>query len=995
MAQVSYGTITITDTNDIESITIEYARNQSTTTPPASSSSDWSTTRPAWAQGYYIWQRTRIHKTGEASTEDTFGDAVCLTGSTGQTGTSVTISSIKYAISTTESQPADSSFTYTSVPTVNEGQWLWTLTTYSNGSKMYTKSKQGESGDVGQSLTATKTQYTHVASNVTITTSNHTSYTWTDNVPEYDSTKPVYWGRITNTYSNPSKTEYIVYKDNGLTEAIAKSVEANTNASEALDKANEAESIATHANEDAQGALSQAAAAQYQAEALDAKLKAFFWPGDSNYTGAYAVSGIDGTTLNPSSISTYGFNVAIRPAAVSIGYNAIKALELDGATPSLKFYVPSKTTQATNPSMELKSSALTFYKIGTANKTLEVSSNGISLYGSSAFTADATLTSSGLELIKGGIKAGTRGQSGYIYLSTENHPTGSNGVTINNFTPTNNTEQWREVIGTKFGVTNAGTLYASNVNISGNITASSLKIGSNASVEGLSTENITGMDAYSTTSEIETYVSNQGYQTASDVSSTISTEIGNTSVSDLSDGSNYSTTSAMNSAISNATNDMATQTYVSNTYATKTALTTEINQRKAQYGTCETTYNTRDKVVTCDSFELVAGNEIMVYFHNSNNNAYNTYTTYSIRLNVNNKGLKDVWVAGAVTSSTNQLLWADGAYITFKYDGSKFIVIGEPRSWYGASTIGEGVASKTDTTAITGCVICKGTKIELAMSKRNTNSSPTLNIRSTGAKSIYYGNTEIGPTVTNGHSWLDSSTATFTFDGQYYRMAGQTFINGDSITTGTISANRIDVAGIISANGIVTDTLTGGTINTSDYIRVSTQDLTSGIPVGTSETKTDWRIIAGTKFGVDKEGYTWASELILGNGITGTTLAQTSALVDQYEKVLTVTEQTDSNLVYENLSIHQYQGSENTVDENSQSISYIQTQLNFNSNRMTFTQNIIDNMSPDANTTIEVAHIDATNDGIFYIEKLKPTSIIFGELELIEYNKGLGIRRRS
>lgn len=865
MAQVSYGTITITDTNDIENITIEYARNQDPLTAPTSG---WDTTRPTWAQGYYIWQRTRIHKTGTSASTDTFGDAVCLTGSAGQTG------------------------------------------------------------NTGQSLTATKTQYTHVASNVTITTSNHTSYTWTDNVPEYDSTKPVYWGRVTNTYSNPSKTEYIVYKDNGLTEAIAKSVEANTNASEALDKANEAESIATHANEDAQGALSQAAAAQYQAEALDAKLKAFFWPGDSNYTGAYAVSGIDGTTLNPSSISTYGFNVAIRPAAVSIGYNAIKALELDGATPSLKFYVPSKTTQATNPSMELTSSALTFYKIGTADKTLEVSSSGINLYGSTTSTADATLTSDGLKLVKGGIAAGTAGQSGFIYLSTENY--GSN-LTINNYQASN----WREIIGTKFGVDADGNLYASNAEISGKITV--------------------------------------------------------TSGSDLSAGlGDYSTTSAMNNAISNATNDMATQTYVSNNYATQTALNTEINQRKAQYGTSSTSASTRAKVVTCADFELVAGNEITVKFSTAN-----TYTSNSIQLNVNSKGAKNVWVANAVTSSANQLLWGANAYITFRYDGTQFIVIGEPRVWYGASTTAAATAPKTDTTVITGCVICKGAKIELAMSYNNANTDATLNIGGTGAKAIYYGNTTTRPTVDNGHSWLSGSTATFTFDGQYYRMAGQTFISGDSITTGTISANRIDVAGIISANGIVTDTLTGGTINTSDYIRVSTQDLTSGIPVGTSETKTDWRIIAGTKFGVDKEGYTWASELILGNGITGTTLAQTSALVDQYEKVLTVTEQTDSNLVYENLSIHQYQGNENTVDENSQSISYIQTQLNFNSNRMAFTQNIIDNTNPDVNAAIEVAHIDATNDGIFYIEKLKPTSIIFGELELIEYNKGLGIRRRS
>ena len=187
---------------------------------------------------------------------------------------------------------------------------------------------------------------------------------------------------------------------------------------------------------------------------------------------------------------------------------------------------------------------------------------------------------------------------------------------------------------------------------------------------------------------------------------------------------------------------------------------------------------------------MVDGNELTVYFSTAN-----TQYSSSVQLNINNKGAKDVWVANAVTSPSNQLLWGAGAYITFKYvtvgSNSYFIVIGEPRSWYGASTTAANTEAKIDTTAVTGCVICKGAKIELAMSNKNTNDSATLNIRSTGYKAIYYGNTSTRPTVDNGHSWIDSTTATFTFDGSAYRMAGQTVINGDSITTGTIDANRI------------------------------------------------------------------------------------------------------------------------------------------------------------------------------------------------------------
>jgi hypothetical protein len=389
MAQISYGTITITDTNDIESIVVEYAKNQSTSTAPTSG---WSTNRPAWAQGYYIWQRTRTHKAGTSTDSDTYGTAVCITGSTGQTG---------------------------------------------------------GTGAAGRSLTNTVTQYTIATNSATITQSNMGNYTWNSNVPSYSSSTPAYWVRVTNTYSNPSSTEYIIYKDNGLTDAIAKSVEANNNAAIA-------NSIAQHANENSQGAMSQAAEAQYQTEALAAKVKHYWW--DS--TGAHIASGINGADITEGTASTYGFNSLVGLASMTFGYNSYKTVELDGSVPALKFYKPSKTAQG----------ALT-----------------------------ATLDSNGLVLSEGGIKAGTAGQSGFIYLSTKNY--GSN-LTINSHTASN----WREIIGTKFGVDADGNLYASNAEISGKITASSLTIGSGATVSGLSTSNISGMNNYALQSSLDTEV---------------------------------------------------------------------------------------------------------------------------------------------------------------------------------------------------------------------------------------------------------------------------------------------------------------------------------------------------------------------------------------------------------------------------------------------------------------------------------------------------------
>ena len=309
MAIVSYGTITITDTNDIESIVIEYARNQSSSSAPESG---WSTNRPAWAQGYYIWQRTRTHKAGTDASKDTYGTAVCITGSTGATGAT------------------------------------------------------------GQSLSSTKTQYTNVASNVTITTSNHTSYTWTDNVPAYNSSKPAYWARITNTYTNPAKTEYLVYKDQGITDAIKTSNDANTTANAANQVANQTQTNLTN----------YISSNNANITALQSRLKRI-WINENTsgdyVAGTYAASGIDGTTFSESNPQTYGYNTLLRHNMLALRYNTINMTAL--TTNALTFYVP---TQQNGNWVQGK-------------KGLEITSSGLSLYNPSNDSISMMdLTSSGL-----------------------------------------------------------------------------------------------------------------------------------------------------------------------------------------------------------------------------------------------------------------------------------------------------------------------------------------------------------------------------------------------------------------------------------------------------------------------------------------------------------------------------------------------------------------------------------------------------------------------
>lgn len=441
MAQVSYGTITIIDTNDIERIYLQYCRstdNQLTNGEVAHQTVSWQEATPPWVNGQYIWQRSVIKKSGVNTL--TYGVPVCLTGAQGQTGSS------------------------------------------------------------GQSLTATKTQYTHVASNVTITTSNHTSYKWTDNVPEYDSTKPVYWGRITNTYTNSAKTEYLVYKDNGLTDAIAQSVEANANASEALDKANEAESIAQQTIEDSQGAMSQAAAANVIAQGLQSQLK-YMWTNQVNSVdypaGSYMASGND-STFSYSDSSTYGFNSFLQHTKIHFRYNAIdlNTLGLDG----LKLYAPTITNDIITGSqlgLELTKDALKFYRPGTAMVDAQLTSSGLQITnGSITLGSNFAVNSSGSLTAKSGTIGGIT--IGTSYLTTNSSRTTYDATTSGITLTTSGFGAGNGSANTFYVQASTGKLYATNADIKGIIKADTGYIG------GTSGWTIAAQQIYSTNHTIGT-----------------------------------------------------------------------------------------------------------------------------------------------------------------------------------------------------------------------------------------------------------------------------------------------------------------------------------------------------------------------------------------------------------------------------------------------------------------------------------------------------------
>ena len=189
MSQVSYGTITITDTNDIERIYMEYAQSTSNSVAPTSG---WSENIPAWQQGYYIWQRTVTKMQGVSLTNDSYGDPVCLTGSTGSQGPQGT---------------------------------------------------QGPQGDTGVGVSSITTTYCNYGTGTPAATYSG----WQSTVPAYDSSKPNYWVKTIVNYTNGTSATPVIYKDNGITSATSTAATANATANQANETATQAATDAANA----------------------------------------------------------------------------------------------------------------------------------------------------------------------------------------------------------------------------------------------------------------------------------------------------------------------------------------------------------------------------------------------------------------------------------------------------------------------------------------------------------------------------------------------------------------------------------------------------------------------------------------------------------------------------------------------------------------------------------------------------------------------------
>lgn len=141
-----------------------------------------------------------------------FSFAVAKAGANGSNGTSVTVSSTSVTYQAGSSGTTAPTGTWsTTVPTVSNGQYLWTKTvvTYSDGksTEAYSVSYKGTNGSNGTSVTISSTSVTYQASNSGTTTPTGT---WSTTVPAV-SNGQFLWTKTVVTYSDgKSTTSYSV-----------------------------------------------------------------------------------------------------------------------------------------------------------------------------------------------------------------------------------------------------------------------------------------------------------------------------------------------------------------------------------------------------------------------------------------------------------------------------------------------------------------------------------------------------------------------------------------------------------------------------------------------------------------------------------------------------------------------------------------------------------------------------------------------------------------
>ena len=124
----------------IKSVTVEYAVTDTYARP--TDESKWNgPDMPSAKDGQYLWTRTITDYT-DGDVDDTITFSVTKIGAN---GTSITVSATEYQVGSSSSEQPTGTWS-TEMPGVDDGLYLWTRITFSDGSKAYTVGKSGENG---------------------------------------------------------------------------------------------------------------------------------------------------------------------------------------------------------------------------------------------------------------------------------------------------------------------------------------------------------------------------------------------------------------------------------------------------------------------------------------------------------------------------------------------------------------------------------------------------------------------------------------------------------------------------------------------------------------------------------------------------------------------------------------------------------------------------------------------------------------------------------
>ena len=222
------------------------------------------------------------------------------------------------------------------------------------------------------------------------------------------------------------------------------------------------------------------------------------------------------------------------------------------------------------------------------------------------------------------------------------------------------------------------------------------------------------------------------------------------------------------SQVTNLTSDLSAK-------AAQSDLTTEVNQRKAIYGTCSTAAGTALKVVTCANFALTKGARIAVKFTTAN-------TTDAPTLNVNSTASDGtpIWANNAVASSSNPIRWGANATLTFVYDGSAFVLEDKAPTYTVACSTAATTRAKAAT--VTGALVINGTRVTLRFSTANTyvSNSVQVNFSATGATNVYVDNA--ATSTTNTLLWNAGTSLTFVRQGAAWYLTERSDASKTAIT---------------------------------------------------------------------------------------------------------------------------------------------------------------------------------------------------------------------